>query len=60
MPFQTHVTLDHKTSHKSQFLETEIYTSLNKISFNVWFVRIGQDVAEIKKHTTQNIVKNRL
>ncbi len=37
------MTLDHKTSHKSQFLEIEIYTSseswINKLSIDVWFVR---------------------
>ncbi len=37
------VTLDHKTSHKGQFWEIEIYTSseswINKLSIDVWFVR---------------------
>ncbi len=37
--------MDHKTSHKGQFVETEIYTSsehwINKLSIEVWFVRIG-------------------
>ncbi len=36
------MTLDHKTSHKGQFFETEIYTSseswINKLSIDVWFV----------------------
>ncbi len=44
------MTLDHKTSHKGQFLEIEIYTSseswINKLSIGVWFVRIGQYLAE--------------
>ncbi len=35
------VTLDHKTSHKCQFLEIEIYTPseswINKLSIDVWF-----------------------
>ncbi len=46
------VTLDHKTSHKGQFFEIEIYTSserwLNKLSIDVWFDRIGQYLAEIQ------------
>ncbi len=40
------MTVDHKTSHKSQFSENEVYTSseswINKLSIDVWFVRIGQ------------------
>ncbi len=47
-----YVTLDHKTSHKGQFSEIEIYTSsesrIDKLSIDVWFVRIGQYVAEIQ------------
>ncbi len=39
------VTLDHKTSHKGQFIEIEINESseswINNISIDVWFVRIG-------------------
>ncbi len=39
------MTLDQKTSHKGQFFEIEIYTSseswINKLSIDVWFVRIG-------------------
>ncbi len=39
------VTLDHKTSHKGKFFKIEIYTSseswINKLSIDVWFVRIG-------------------
>ncbi len=46
------VTLDHKTSLKCQFFEIEIYTSyeswINKLSIDVWFVRIGQYLAEIQ------------
>ncbi len=43
-----YVTLDHKTSHKGQFFDIEIYTSseswINKLS--IWFVRIGQYLPE--------------
>jgi len=46
------VTLDHKTSHMGQFSETEIYTShesqMNKLSIDVWFVRIGQYLSEMQ------------
>ncbi len=46
-----YVTLDHKTSHKGQFFDIEIYISfeswLNNISIDVWFVGIGQYLAEI-------------
>ena len=49
---RTNVTLDHKTSHMGQFSEIEIYTSyeswINKLSIDVWFVRIGQYLAEIQ------------
>ncbi len=38
--------LEHKSSHKGQFFEIEIYTSpeslINNISIDVWFVMIGQ------------------
>ncbi len=38
----TNVTLDHKTSHKSQFFKIEIYTSseswINKLSIDVWLL----------------------
>ncbi len=38
--------LEHKSSHKGQFFEIEIYTSpeslINNISIVVWFVMIGQ------------------
>ncbi len=33
------MTLDHKTSHKGR---------INKLSIDVWFVRIGQYLAEIQ------------
>ncbi len=40
------VTMDHKTSHKGQFYEIEIYTWyeswINKLSIDVWVVMIGQ------------------
>ncbi len=46
------VTLDHKTRHKGQFIEIEICTSseswINKLSIDVWFVRIGKYLAEIQ------------
>ncbi len=44
--FILYVTRDHKTSHKGQFYEIEIYTSseswINKLPIEVWFVIIGQ------------------
>ncbi len=47
-----YVTLDHKTSHKGQLFEIEIYKSseswINNLSIDVWFVRIGQYLAEIQ------------
>ncbi len=46
------VTLEHKTSHKGQFGEIEMYTSseswISNISIDVWFVMIGQYLAEIQ------------
>ncbi len=46
------VTQDHKTSHKGQFLEIEIYTWsenwINNLSIDVWFVMIEQYLAEIQ------------
>ncbi len=46
------VTLHHKTRHKGKFFEIEIYTSyeswINKLSIDVWVVRIGQYLAEIQ------------
>ncbi len=56
------MTLDHKTSHKCQFFEIEIYTSseswLNKLSIDVWFVRIGQYLAEIQLFENLESEKN--
>ncbi len=50
--FNKNVTLDHKTSHKGQFFEIEMYTSseswINKLSIDVWFVMIEQYLAEIQ------------
>ncbi len=47
-----YVTLDHKTSHKGQFVEIEIYTSseswINKLSIDVWFVMIVEYLAEMQ------------
>ncbi len=49
------VTMDHKTSHRSQFSEIEIYTSsenwINKLSIDVWFVRIGEYLVETRDTT---------
>ncbi len=42
-----YVTLDHKTSHKGQFWEIEIYTSSERLYF-YFFVMIGQYLAEIQ------------
>ncbi len=51
------VTLDHKTSHEGPFLKIEIYTSseswINKLSIDVWFVRIEQYLAEIQLFENQ-------
>ncbi len=53
------MTLDHKTSHKGQFLEIEIYASreswIHKLSIDVWFVRIGQYLAEIQLFEIWNL-----
>ncbi len=50
VPWQN-VTLDHKTSLKCQFFEIKMYalyeSRINKLSINVWFVRIGQYLVEI-------------
>ncbi len=44
-----YVTLDQKNRYMGQFLEIEIHTSfINKLSIDVWFVRIGQYLAEIQ------------
>ncbi len=46
------MTLEHKTSLKGQFYEIEIYKSseswINNLSIDVWFVMIGQYLAEIQ------------
>ncbi len=46
------MTLDHKTSYEGQFFLIKIYTSseswMNKLSIDVWFVMIGQYLAEIQ------------
>ncbi len=43
------VTLDHKTSHKGQFFETEKSESwINKLSIDVWFVMIWQYLSKIQ------------
>ncbi len=56
--------LDHKTSHKGQFfnlssISIEISTSsesgINAISIDVWFVRIGQYLAEIQLFEIWNL-----
>ncbi len=45
------MTLDHKTSHKGTFFEIEIYKSyeswINKLSIDVWFIRIGLNIEKI-------------
>ncbi len=49
---ESYVTLEHKTSHKGQFVLIEIYTSheswINILSTDVWFVMIGQYLAELQ------------
>ncbi len=46
------MTLDHKTSHKGQLCQIEIYAAseswINMLSIDVWFVRIGQYLAEMQ------------
>ncbi len=46
------MTLDHKTNLKCQFNEIEMYTSsescINKLSIDIWFVRIWQYLAKIQ------------
>ncbi len=48
----TFVTMDHKTSLKCQIITIEIHTSpeswINNVSIDVWFVWIGQYLAEIQ------------
>ncbi len=53
------VTLDHKTSLKCQFFKIEIYTSwINNLSIDVWFVSIGQYLAEIQLFENLRVQKN--
>ncbi len=56
--FLVYVTMDHKTIHKGQFSEIEIYTSseswINKLSIIVWFVRIGCNYLKIWNLRVQN------
>ncbi len=40
-----YVALDHKTSHKGQFF---LNFWINNLSIDVWFVRIGQYLAQIQ------------
>ncbi len=44
--------MDHKTSLKFHFFEIEIYRSseswINKLSIDVWFVMIGQYLADMQ------------
>ncbi len=51
--------LDHKTSHKGQFLKIEIYISseswINKLFIDIWF---GQYLAE--KQLFENLAKQKL
>ncbi len=46
------MTQDHKISHKGSFSEIEIYTAsdswIKKLLIELWFVRIGQYLAEIQ------------
>ncbi len=46
------MTLEHKTSHKGQFIEIEMYRSsesrINMLTIDVWFVMIGQYLSEIQ------------
>ncbi len=45
------MTPEHKTSHKGQYCEIEIYTSsINKLSIDVWFVMIGQYLKRVQKN----------
>ncbi len=50
--YSLYMTQDHKTSHKGQFLEIDIYSSseswINKLPIDVWFIRIRQYLAEIQ------------
>ncbi len=43
-----YVTLNHKTSPIFLFIEIYISSEINKLSIDVWFVRIGQYLSEIQ------------
>ncbi len=53
------MTLNHKTSHKGQVFQIEIYTSAeswtNMLSIDVWFVRIGQYLVKIQLFENWNL-----
>ncbi len=49
------VTMDHKTSHKGTFFEIEI--SISKLSIDVWFVRIEQNLQQKNAKNYLNIEK---
>ncbi len=49
------MTLDNKTSHKGQFLESFLWNLNNKLSIDEWFVRIGQYLAEIQLFEIWNL-----
>ncbi len=56
------VNLDHKTSHKGQFSEIEIYTSESwkKLSINVWFKTQLFDNLESEEAKKSKHCENRL
>ncbi len=55
--------MEHKTSHKCQFFEIEIYISsetwINQLSIDVWFVMIGQylKICNLRVQKNLNIEK---
>ncbi len=61
-PKNIYVTLEHKTSHKGQFFKIEMYASseswINNLSIDVWFVMIGQYLAEIQLFENLRVQKN--
>ncbi len=54
------MTLDHKTSHKGQFFEIEIYISseswMNKLSIDVWFENLESEGAKKSKYWENRLV----
>ncbi len=56
------MTLEHKTSHKGKWFLIEMYTSseswINNLSIDVWFVMIGQYLAEIQLSQNLRVQKN--